>query len=80
MKKYSLAQVVCFMIAQAILGAFIAAGLRTVTVEAQQTPFTMYPLHAKVQIPFTDQTIEVQQCLVVTAQGHAVVLEYPCPQ
>ena len=49
-------------------------------VQAQQTPFTMYPLHAKVQVPFTDQELDVEQCLVVTAQGHAVVLEYPCPR
>ena len=71
MKFYTLAAVV--------LGLFLGF-IVPLPVQTQQTPFTMYPLNAKVQIPFTDQLIDVQQCLVVTAQGHAVVLEYPCPR
>ena len=65
----------------AIVGAFLGVmSLVAFPAQAQQPPYTMYPLHAKVQVPFTDQTLEVEQCLVVTAQGHAVVLEYPCPR
>lgn len=46
---------------------------------AQQQPYTMYPLKATVEVPFAG-TVEVTQCLVITAQGHAVVLDYACPR
>ena len=47
-------------------------------IHAQQTPYTTY------RLKFTDQKgIEhpfLESCLIVTAQGYAVILDRRCPQ
>lgn len=47
-------------------------------VHTQQQPYTMYPLQVIADTVLGP--MKVDQCLVITAQGHAVVLEYPCPR
>lgn len=69
------------LFASACLGMVMASlwvdGTFSSHLQAQQRPYTTYPLKTVVQGPFGE--VNVDRCLVVTAQGYALELEYPCP-
>ena len=47
-------------------------------IHAQQAPYTLYPIDGIVETIFGP--MEAHECLVVTAQGFAVMLLHSCPK